>query len=108
MVNSTLVSLIHVELAYVNQKSQYLIGLEVEQGVTIKQLIDRSKIVNKFAELESDKLVVGVFGVRKKQDYVLTEGDRIEIYRPLTADPKEIRRELAKLGKTMGRNKTTQ
>ncbi len=45
---------------------------------------------------------LGIFGRRVAADYVLSEGDRVELYRPLKADPKTVRRELARLGKSMG------
>jgi len=46
-------------------------------------------------------LSIGVFSQKVAHDYLLEEGDRLEIYRPLTADPKEVRRQLALIGKTM-------
>lgn len=48
---------------------------------------------------------IGIFGEQVEPDRLLEDGDRVEIYRPLTADPKEVRRELARQGKSMGRRR---
>ena len=54
-------------------------------------------------EIDPENLVAGIFSKRAKLDHVLTEGERVEIYRPLQADPREVRRQLAEQGKTMGK-----
>jgi len=62
--------------------------------------------MNEIPALEAQsisELTIGVYADKIELDYLLEEGDRVEIYRPLTADPKEVRRQLALLGKTMGK-----
>ena len=96
-------TMICVEIAYANEISQTLVEFKIPKGFTIKQAIPISGICDRFSEINPDNLIVGVYGKKKKLSYVLSAGERIEIYRSLTADPKEVRRELAKLGKTIGK-----
>jgi len=59
--------------------------------------------IDALKDKEIDSLSIGVYAEKIDLDYLLEEGDRVEIYRPLTADPKEVRRQLALMGKTMGK-----
>lgn len=86
---------ISVELVYINPGKQYLVNLELPKGCTIDTAIKRSGLLDRFPELDLKQNKVGVFNKLKALDYVLNPGDRLEIYRPLLADPKEARRRRA-------------
>ena len=93
---------ISVELVYATAGQQDLHLLEVEQGTTVEQLIELSGILEKYPEIDLKKInKVGIFGKLTKINTVLREKDRVEIYRPLIADPKEVRRKRAAEGKRM-------
>jgi putative ubiquitin-RnfH superfamily antitoxin RatB of RatAB toxin-antitoxin module len=91
--------LILVEVAYARPDQQTIIELEVEPGTTIDQAIAMSDILEAYPEIDLAQNKVGVFGKLAKPNTVLHEGDRVEIYRPLIADPKEVRRKRAAKGK---------
>lgn len=84
--------MIHIEVAYATPDKQVLLGLSVPQGTTVAEGIERSNIQDEFPELKMDLKEVGIFSRKVPLDYVLNEGDRVEIYRPLIVDPKEARR----------------
>ncbi len=93
---------IRVEVAYALPERQMVIPLEVDEGTTVKQAILRSGILGKFPGLElTPETKVGIFSKIVPMDTVLRDGDRVEIYRPLIADPKEVRRRRAAQGKKM-------
>lgn len=83
---------IPVEIAYATPSRQEIIKLFVNKGSTIQQAINQSDINNIFPEIDLSKQAVGIFSKVKSLDSVLEAGDRVEIYRPLIADPKESRR----------------
>jgi putative ubiquitin-RnfH superfamily antitoxin RatB of RatAB toxin-antitoxin module len=87
---------IRVEVVYALPEKQLLLSLEVPEGTTLEEAIERSGIVNEFPGLEVDPQRVGIFGNKARLQDTLREGDRVEIYRPLIADPKESRRQRAK------------
>lgn len=84
-----------IEVALAMPKQQELVSLEVEAGTSLAEAIHLSGIVEKFEGFELDLTRVGVFGHKTKPDQVLRDGDRVEVYRPLIADPKEVRRQRA-------------
>lgn len=90
---------VNVEVAYAKPESQVIIALEVTPGTTAVQAIAQSGIMQRFPELEADDHKFGIFGKVCKPDQPLREGDRVEIYRPLIADPKQVRKERAAKGK---------
>ncbi len=92
---------IPVEVAYARPERQVIIPLEVPEGTTLRQAVELSGIVKEFPEIDLSKNKVGIFGRLAKPDTVLREGDRVEIYRPLIADPKAVRRQRAAQGKAM-------
>ena len=93
---------IAVEVAYALPERQMIIPLKVKEGTTAEQAILQSGILQKFPGLElPPEPKVGIFSKPVKQDTVLREGDRVEIYRPLIADPKEVRKRRAAEGKKM-------
>ena len=95
--NMTDVQMIAVEVAYAEPEKQKIIALVVEPGTTMLQAVKLSGIMKEFPQIDLDTSKLGIFGqaIKKPNDYELKEGDRIEIYRPLLADPKEVRRRRA-------------
>ena len=92
---------IAVEVAYAKPDEQLILKLEVVPGTTLQQAIEQSGILDRFPEIDPTRLKAGVFGKLKKLDQTLRAGDRVEIYRPLIADPKQVRKQRAALGKRM-------
>lgn len=84
-----------IEVAYALPEKQVLIALDVEQGTTVEQAVKLSGVLEKFSEIDLTKNKLGIFGKVTKADQVLRDKDRVEIYRPLIADPKESRRKRA-------------
>jgi len=93
--------LIAVEVAYAKAEEQLILRLDVAPGTTLRQAIEQSGILDRFPEIDLTRLKAGVFGKLKKLDQTLREGDRVEIYRPLIADPKQVRKQRAAAGKRM-------
>jgi len=93
---------IEVEVAYAEEEQQALIKVQAAPGITVQQAIEQSGILQQFPALEiGKKNRVGIFGKIAKPDAVLNPGDRVEIYRPLIADPKEQRKKRAAEGKAL-------
>jgi len=97
MVSGEVKKRLRVEVVYALPAEQVLLEIEVEHGTTIGQVIERSGIALRFPEIGVTPARVGVFGKRTGLDAPARDGDRIEIYRSLMADPKEVRRARAKL-----------
>ncbi|HEY0722108.1 MAG TPA: RnfH family protein [Gammaproteobacteria bacterium] len=92
---------ITVEVAYALPEVQVIIPVVVDSSLTIRDAIVRSGIVERFPEIDLDNAKVGIFGKLAKLDAGMRARDRIEIYRPLIADPKEVRKQRAAEGKKM-------
>jgi uncharacterized protein len=73
----------------------------VPQGSTLSDAIKLSGILENYPEIDLTKNKLGIFGKLSKQEVVVRDRDRVEIYRPLIADPKEIRKKRAEEGKVM-------
>jgi len=86
---------LRVEVAYALPDRQGLIALEVEEGTTALAAIERSGILRQFPQANPRRDGMGVFGKVVPPDTPLKDGDRVEIYRPLIADPKVARRKRA-------------
>lgn len=84
-----------IEIIYALPEEQELLELEVDSGCTLEQAVKASGILNKYPQIDLEVNKVGIFGKATKLEQELREGDRIEIYRPLIADPKEVRRRKA-------------
>jgi putative ubiquitin-RnfH superfamily antitoxin RatB of RatAB toxin-antitoxin module len=84
-----------VEVAFALPDKQEIVMLEVLPGTTVVEAVVQSDICHHFPDLELEGARMGVFGKAVKNDYVLHAGERVEIYRPLIADPKEVRKERA-------------
>ena len=85
---------INVEVCYAKAEVQAVVALKLPAGATAKEAVSRSGLAHRFPELDGSQ-PLGVYGKRVAGDYPLQEGDRVEILRPLTADPKEARRRRA-------------
>ncbi len=81
---------IQIEIVYALEDEQFLYREEVEEGTTVIEALKASQLLQDFPELTLDK--VGIFGRLVAYDTLLKPQDRIEVYRPLKADPKERRR----------------
>ncbi|MDP8568399.1 RnfH family protein [Methylophilus aquaticus] len=92
---------IMVEVAYALPQQQLILPLYVKTGTTALEAIRQSGIVQKFPEINLDHIEIGVFGKVVKSDTPLRPLDRVEIYRPLIADAKEVRRQRAAEGKDL-------
>lgn len=90
-----------VEVAYALPERQLILKLDVAPDATLEQAIHASGMLEKFPEIDLGSNKVGVFGKLAKLDDKLHPGDRVEIYRPLIADPKEVRKKRAAQGKVM-------
>jgi putative ubiquitin-RnfH superfamily antitoxin RatB of RatAB toxin-antitoxin module len=95
------VEFITVEVAYAKPDKQLILTLEVPAGSTVQQVIEHSVIMEKFPEIDLATARLGIFGKLKKPTETVVAGDRVEIYRPLIADPKEVRKQRAAAGKQM-------
>ena len=84
--------MIHVQVCYARSDAQVLRDLNVVAGTSLQQAVLQSGILQDFPEIDLIAGCVGVFGKIKPLDTILREHDRIEIYRPLIAEPKEARR----------------
>ncbi len=85
-----------IEVAYAKADEQRIIPFEVDSGTTVKEAIILSGILDRYKEIDLENSKVGVFGHAESFDKVLEAMDRVEIYRPITCDPKEVRRQRAK------------
>jgi len=90
-----------VEVAYARPDQQVILELMVEPGTTLEQAIEQSGILQRFHEIDLNQNKVGIFARLSKKNTELKPGDRVEIYRPLIADPKEVRRKREAEGKRM-------
>ena len=86
---------IRVEVVLAMPERQELVALEIATGSNIADAIARSGLPGMFKGFELDPEKAGIFGQKANLDQVLRDGDRVEIYRPLIADPKEVRRQRA-------------
>ncbi|GAA5213760.1 RnfH family protein [Corallincola platygyrae] len=99
---------ISIEVAYALPDRQSLVEVDVPANATVEQGIVASGIIASYPEIDLAKNKVGIWNKAAKLNDVLSQGDRIEIYRPLIADPKEVRKQRAERAKKEGRaDKTT-
>ncbi len=92
---------IHVEVAFALPDKQSIIPLSVPQGTSMYDAVTLSGICEKYPEIDLDNSSMGIFGKAENnpKTVILKEGDRVEIYRPLIADPKEVRKKRAEAAK---------
>lgn len=90
-----------VEVAYARPDVQVIIPLQVSPGTTLIEAIKLSGVLEQFPEIDLTMNKFGIFSKISKQDTIVREKDRIEIYRKLIADPKESRRKKAEKEKRL-------
>jgi len=96
------VSRIKIEVVYALPDQQVAVRLDVPEGTTVAEAVMLSQLLEKFPDIKLDgQNKLGIFGRLTKPDTALRPGDRVEIYRPLLADPKEVRKRRAAEGKKM-------
>ena len=96
---------IRVEVAYAKPSRQVVQELIVPVGSTAREVIESSSLPRECPEIALDRNRIGGYSRLIDPDDVVEDGDRVEIYRPLVADPKSVRRNRAREGKTMGRGR---
>ncbi|PWW11163.1 hypothetical protein DFO79_11360 [Pseudidiomarina tainanensis] len=95
--------LIQIEVAYATPAQQQIVKLRVAAETPVQQAIEQSGILQYFPEIDLSQQKVGIWSKAVKLDQQVRDGDRIEIYRPLIADPKAVRRRRADQAKDEGR-----
>ena len=85
-----------IQIAYINSDTEYLEDINASQDISVREALTQSGVLEKFPEISLELNKVGVFGEIVELGHVLSEGDRVEIYRPLSMDPMEARRLRAK------------
>jgi putative ubiquitin-RnfH superfamily antitoxin RatB of RatAB toxin-antitoxin module len=93
--------MINIEVVYALPDEQILLRQSVPTGTTVAEAVLASGMLDKHPEIDLATNKLGIFGKLTKADAVVRDKDRIEIYRPLIADPKEVRRKRAEQGKVM-------
>ncbi len=90
-------TMISVEVAYALAHKQKIVLLQVEEGTSARAAALRSGLDKEFADVDLATSPLGIFGktLARPEEHVLAAGERVEIYRPLLADPKEVRRQRA-------------
>ena len=101
----TSVPKIHVEVAYALPDQQVLLRVIAPLNATVEEVIRHSGLLRRFPEIDLVQNKVGIFSKLVKLDERVRDKDRVEIYRPLIADPKEVRRQRAAAGKNMKKEK---
>ena len=92
---------LNVEVCYAMRDKQEVVRLRLPEGATLQQGLESSGLLVKYPEIDVKKNKFGIWNKLSKLDAVLRDKDRIEIYRPLIADPKEVRKQRAAEGKVM-------
>lgn len=92
---------IKVEVVFALADKQKLTAVTLPGGATVADAIAKSCLAQSFPEQNLESMSVGVWGHPVERERILTDGDRVEVYRPLEMDPREARRRLALAGKTM-------
>ena len=90
---------IEIQVAYARPDRQELVKLRLPEGATLGQAVEVSGLLQKYPEIDLNAGKFGIYAKLAKPDTVLRTGDRVEVYRPLLADPKEVRRQRAAEGK---------
>ncbi len=90
---------INVEVVYALPEKQFLLHVKVPEGASVESAIMASGILSLRTDIDLKKNKVGIYSRPVKLGDILNDGDRVEIYRPLTADPKELRRQRAERAK---------
>lgn len=83
---------VQLEVVYALPEKQYLRQVTLRQGSTVLQAIEASGLLQLRRDIDLQNNKVGIFSRPVKLDHVVQQGDRVEIYRPLLVNPKELRR----------------
>lgn len=92
---------LNIEVCYALADKQELVRLRLPAGANLQQALEASGLLAKYPEIDIKKNKFGVYAKLAKLDAPLRDRDRVEIYRPLIADPKEVRKQRAAEGKVM-------
>lgn len=92
---------IQLEVTYARPERQELVTVKLPSGSTVQQAIEASGLLTLYPEIDLAKAKVGIYGKLSRMDATVRDRDRVEIYRPLIADPKEVRKQRAAEGKAM-------
>ena len=87
--------MLHVVVCYASARDEFLRPLQVAPGTTIGQAIEMSGVLEAYPDINLSTQPVGIYSKKQTLDTLLRERDRIEVYRPLVADPKDSRRRRA-------------
>jgi putative ubiquitin-RnfH superfamily antitoxin RatB of RatAB toxin-antitoxin module len=93
--------MMNIEVCYALPAKQEVVSVKLPAGATLGQALEASGLLQKHPEIDLKKNKFGIFAKLSKPDTLLRECDRVEIYRPLIADPKEVRKQRAAEGKVM-------
>lgn len=93
--------MLNIEVVYALPARQDVIRIQLSPGSTVQDAIEQSGILVRHPEIDIAQSKLGIFAKLVKPDALLRDRDRVEIYRPLLADPKEVRKQQASKGRTM-------
>lgn len=92
---------LEIEVVYARPERQELVQIRLPEGATLQQAVEASGLLQKYPEIDLAKGKFGIYAKLSRLDTPLRARDRVEIYRPLIADPKEVRKKRAAEGKVM-------
>lgn len=84
--------MMQVSVVYAETERQHWLPVQVHEGCSVEEAIRRSGILERYPQIDLASQKVGVFGKFTQLDAPLSNGDRVEIYRPIVADPKTVKR----------------
>jgi len=93
--------MLKVEVCYALPEKQVMIPVSLPEGATLLQAVEASGILEKYSDIDPAQNKFGIYAKLSRPDTPLRDRDRVEIYRPLIADPKEVRKQRAAEGKVM-------
>ncbi|NBC49347.1 MAG: RnfH family protein [Gammaproteobacteria bacterium] len=82
----------HIGVAYADKFKRTWLTLDVPDGSTVREAIEHSGILRQYPDIDLEAQHVGIFGKLTKLDAAIADGDRVEIYRPITVDPETVER----------------
>ena len=91
-----------IEVVFALPEEQWIVSIPFEKGISAREAVERSGLLEVHEEAGARPLVLGLFGNRIEHQHVLEDGDRVEICRPLLMDPREMRRRAVAAGRHMG------
>lgn len=89
--------LLQIEVAYATAERQWLLSVAVAPGTSLREAVRLSGLAEQLPDVDLEACPLGIFGkiVAEAAQQAVVEGDRVELYRPLLADPKEVRKQRA-------------